>query len=237
MNNFKFLEMRVDKLGIKKMTQDELSSVLNIERSRIQALEKSPKVIPKYEELKAYCDYFQTTSDYLLGITTAKPIDENINMISRTTGLSDASINKLKNCTDLQRNIIDKLLSSNAIDKIVSSYICKNSQFFQTIEIVDNIYGRRTASDEETKNFHLFQSVELLKDALNILNDDMELFYKLNHSHTETQNVHLIKMLVNEQIEHLGTQKAIDNIKRYKKNIPKEVLDYIEEITQKESDD
>ena len=96
MNNYRFLEMRVDNLGRKKMTQDELSNIIHIDRNRIQQLETSPKVIPKEEELRAYCNYFNTTSDYLLGIRNTKPVDENIAMIAKVTGLSNDAIEMIK---------------------------------------------------------------------------------------------------------------------------------------------
>lgn len=96
MNEYRFYEMRVDSLGRKQMTQGELSEQLRISRNRIQQLEKSPKVIPTSEELKAYCDYFNTTSDYLLGIRKTKPADENLAMISKSTGLNESSIDTLK---------------------------------------------------------------------------------------------------------------------------------------------
>lgn len=96
MNNYRFLEMRVDTLGRKKMTQGELAKELNIDRNRIQQLETSPKVIPKEEELRAYCEHFNTTSDYLLGIRKTKPLDENIAMINKSTGLNEKAIETLK---------------------------------------------------------------------------------------------------------------------------------------------
>ncbi len=107
MNNYRFLEMRVDKLGRKKMTQDELAKKLNIDRNRIQQLETSPKVIPKEEELRAYCEHFNTTSDYLLGIRDTRPVDENLAMISKVTGLSDRSIQVLKKWNKLKKTPIN----------------------------------------------------------------------------------------------------------------------------------
>ena len=96
MNNYRFLEMRVDTLVSKKMTQGKLAKELNIDRNRIQQLETSPKVIPKEEELRAYCEHFNTTSDYLLGIRKTKPLDENIAMINKSTGLNEKAIETLK---------------------------------------------------------------------------------------------------------------------------------------------
>lgn len=233
MNNYKFLEMRVDELGRKKMTQEELANVLHIERNRIQSLETSPKVIPKDEELKAYCKYFNTTSDYLLGINPAKPKDENIIMISSATGLSDKSINKLKEYTHLQRNIVDVLISSQAIDKIIEAYRYRNSEFFQTIEIIDNICGKRTADKEESKSFHLFHSVELLKEALEILSNNYELFMELNHNHTDEASERMWKIAVDMEIESKGIKSTIEHLNRDKKVVPNFVFDYINKLQQK----
>ena len=102
-NDFRFLEFRVDKYGVKRMTQEELAKKLNLTRSRIVALEQKPDVIPTKEDLQAYCTYFDTTADYLLGIRDIKAVDENIAMISKVTGLSEQaieSLKKIKECAD-----------------------------------------------------------------------------------------------------------------------------------------
>lgn len=102
--------MRVDKYGKKMMTQDQLAEKLGIERNRIQQLETSHKAIPKDYELKAYCDFFNTTSDYLLNLRDTKPVDENIAMISKVTGLTGTSIETMKKMSNQQKLIINKLI-------------------------------------------------------------------------------------------------------------------------------
>lgn len=129
MNDYRFLEMRVDSLGRKKMTQGELAKELNIDRNRIQQLETSPKVIPKEEELRAYCEYFNTTSDYLLGIRNTKPLDENIAMISKTTGLSENAIEALK--------IIKRSNYINTLNFIMRDYALLGA-FLSNIELYLN---------------------------------------------------------------------------------------------------
>lgn len=222
MNNFKFLSMRVNKLGIKKMTQDELSKLLNIERNRIQALEQSPKVIPKYEELKAYCDYFHTTSDYLLGINEAKPQDENINMISRATGLSDDSIIKLKQYNSLQRKITDKLISSGGIDCIINAYVFRNSYPFHKVEIIDEFIGNYPLNKDEVIGYHNYQSEQYLLQALELLNVDKELFNALNSEHS----YNMWKTVIDFEIDHIGIDATLKSING-EDNIPKEILQYI----------
>lgn len=110
MNNYRFLEMRVDKHEKKLMTQEQLAEKLGIDRNRIQQLETSHKAIPKDYELKAYCDFFNTTSDYLLNLRDTKPVDENIAMISKVTGLTGTSIEIMKEMSNQQKLIINKLI-------------------------------------------------------------------------------------------------------------------------------
>ena len=119
MNNYRFLQMRVDKLGRKLMTQDELAKILDIDRNRIQQLETSPKVIPKENELRAYCKYFNTTSDYLLNIRDTKAVNENIAMISRATRLNDDSILSVKKLSDMQIAILNELLASDLMSTLL----------------------------------------------------------------------------------------------------------------------
>jgi transcriptional regulator with XRE-family HTH domain len=121
-NDFRFLEFRVDKYGVKRMTQEELAKELKLTRSRIVALEQKPDVIPTREDLQAYCTYFDTTSDYLLGIRDTKTVDENIAMVSRVTGLNEQaieSLRKIKECAEQDATIKDDL---NMLNFIMSDF-------------------------------------------------------------------------------------------------------------------
>lgn len=128
-NDFRFLEFRVDKYGVKRMTQEELAKKLNLTRSRIVALEQKPDVIPTREDLQAYCSFFDTTADYLLGIRDTKTVDENIAMISKVTGLSEQSIDTLK-----------KLNSSEKEDLEILNFIMSNYKKFDDFLYVIRMY-------------------------------------------------------------------------------------------------
>lgn len=237
MNSYRFLEMRVDGKR-KKMTQDELSQIIGIDRNRIQQLETSPKAIPKHEELKAYCDYFNTTSDYLLGLCNTKPKDEDIAMISKSTGLSDISIDRLKGYTKLQKDIVDKLLSTKAMDKIIDAYIYRNLQYLQKVEITDSICGKIPLSDKENSDYHLFQSVEYLKEAINIISNDKDLFLELTEKHGELAKERIFKFAVDMEITNIGIDATIKHLKENEKHVPDYIFDYIRELQKKqESDD
>lgn len=94
------------------ITQSELASIFSKEgnplsQSVISKLESNTKKPPStsIDVLKAYTQHFHVTSDYLLGLSENKYADENYQMITRTIGLSDESINTLK-----------KIHSGNATD-------------------------------------------------------------------------------------------------------------------------
>lgn len=123
MNDYRFLKMRVDSLGRKKMTQGELAKTLGIDRNRIQQLETSPKVIPKEDELRAYCEYFNTTSDYLLNIRDTRAVNENLAMISKATRLNDDSIYAIKKLSDMQIAILNELLADNLMSTLLDAIL------------------------------------------------------------------------------------------------------------------
>lgn len=130
MNDYRFLEMRVSNTGTKLYTQDELAKKLNLTRNRIQQLEQSPSVIPNSDELRKYCMFFNTTSDYLLGLSDIKVIDENIIMINKTTGLKHDAINTLKSLKDEYSHAIDVLNFLLSKENYFISVFCYLSFYF-----------------------------------------------------------------------------------------------------------
>mgnify|MGYP001037238455 FL=1 len=156
MNNYRFLQMRVDKLGRKLMTQDELAKILDIDRNRIQQLETSPKVIPKENELRAYCKYFNTTSDYLLNIRDTKAVNENIAMISRATRLNDDSILSVKKLSDMQIAILNELLASDLMSTLLNTIL----------RYVPFDYARKASKDKEEWGYDEWRIIKAIEQIL-----------------------------------------------------------------------
>lgn len=67
----------------------------DIIRQEIGKVENKDK-FPQLFLIDGYSKYFHVTSDYLLGLRDTKPVDENIAMISKVTGLSNDAIETLK---------------------------------------------------------------------------------------------------------------------------------------------
>lgn len=102
------------------------SMISKIENSKKNPPTKSPTI------LKAYADYFNVTTDYLLGIRDTKQADENIAMISKVTGLNEDAINtliKLKSGKYHNQYKFDYAL--HTLNLILATY--ENSNLFELI--------------------------------------------------------------------------------------------------------
>ena len=102
-NIYKQLREATESDERRALSQIELAAIFQkegnpISQSQISKLENSKKDPPTESTavIKAYATHFNVTSDYLLGLRKTKSIDENLAMISRTTGLDETSINTLK---------------------------------------------------------------------------------------------------------------------------------------------
>lgn len=242
-NIYKQLRESTETDNFPALTQQQLSNIFKdegnpISQSAISKLETSKKEPPttSFEVIKAYSEHFKVTSDYLLGLRNTKQIDENISMINKVTGFSDISINKLKKYSTLQRDIIDKLLSTEAIDKIIDAYVYLNLQFFHKIKIIDTIHGEYQASDKECSNFHFFQSFEMLKEALEIISNSGELQSELTDSHVKERTKEFWKVVVDTQSKHIGIEKTISNLSKAN-NVPKYAIDYAKELLKNQNNE
>lgn len=102
-NKYKLLRESTETNDKKALTQEELTQVFESEgnplkQSTISKLEtcKKEPASTSVDVLKAYTHHFHVTSDYLLGLAENKYADENYQMITRITGLTDESIDCLK---------------------------------------------------------------------------------------------------------------------------------------------
>lgn len=197
-------------------------------RQEISKVEKEGKV-PQLFLIAGYSKYFSVTSDYLLGLRNTKTIDENTAMIGKVTGLSDIAISKLKNASIFEQTLVNKLISTTAINKIEMAYTVLNSRFFRKMEIYDDAIGNIPLSDEECKNYHQYQAVEFLKSALDILNNDEELFGIINNNHSESVKQRFWRIAIDMEIDSIGIDKTLEHITDDSKIIPKEIIEYVKQ--------
>lgn len=93
-----------------------------IDRNKINRIENGAQK-PDADTLIAYSKVFDISVDYLLGISPTATIDEDIRMIGKTTGLSDISINMLKQYKDLYCDILNYLLENNSLHDLIKTIL------------------------------------------------------------------------------------------------------------------
>lgn len=79
----------------KQLPLNYLADMLGIDRKKMGRLEKGDFKQIEPETLTAYAKYFNVSVDYLLGISNEKTKNEDIKMICRSTGFSEATVNAL----------------------------------------------------------------------------------------------------------------------------------------------
>lgn len=90
-----------------------------LDRQTIGRIEKETQS-PSAEILKAYCKYFNVTSDYLLGLNPSRKKDISYSSIGEFLGLSDKSIDTIKDLKDdedlhVMHNFLNKLLENDRV--------------------------------------------------------------------------------------------------------------------------
>lgn len=75
------------------LSQEDLAKKLNMTQQRISAYEKGKRE-PDLETLKLFADFFKVTTDFLLGKTDIRNIEQDFNFAyhKETEGLSDDEI-------------------------------------------------------------------------------------------------------------------------------------------------
>ena len=105
------VKQRLKELRAKrKITQVQLSEAIGVERSSIGKYEGNQNVIPSVEVLKAIADYFDVTTDYLLGRTCSyeQIPPDTLSVSEAESGYGFSAFNR-KEFEGLTQQEIDKL--------------------------------------------------------------------------------------------------------------------------------
>lgn len=117
----------------KRVTQKEVADGVGIIRQSV-GLYSTGQRTPDIEVLKKFCDYFDVSADYFLGISDVRSYDMEIKEISAITGLSDKAIATL---VDIKENqIVQHRFSTKSIDEEVSGKI-ENHAIPESLEFSD----------------------------------------------------------------------------------------------------
>lgn len=94
----------------KNITQSTLADVLGVSRQAVSTYTKGD-ISPDFEKLKKICEFFDVSTDYMLGISNAESIIAEERFCSEFTGLNTNSI-RLLNSISEQKTEKEKILQS-----------------------------------------------------------------------------------------------------------------------------
>ncbi|MEE1137550.1 MAG: helix-turn-helix transcriptional regulator [Acutalibacteraceae bacterium] len=116
---------RINKLLAEKdVMQKELADHLGIQHNTISYYLKGERV-PDHEKLVAIAEYFNVSTDYLLGRTETKTVEEDIQMICDYTGLNEDAVKCLHECcyTENTKTILSYLIAPKSKSRFLNDLI------------------------------------------------------------------------------------------------------------------
>lgn len=129
---------RLRKLMEKNNTkQSDLAKFLDISRQAV-AQYKDGKAQPNIEMIVNIAEYFNVSSDYLLGITNVHTNDKDLKFVCEYTGLNEDAIEGIQNITEDEDKayLLDLFLSSKSLYGIIFNLLLLDEYSFQ----VDSFY-------------------------------------------------------------------------------------------------
>lgn len=203
-------------LSNEKYIKDYKKDIIRQEIGKVENKGKFPQLFL----IKGYCEYFNVTSDYLLGIRNSKPVDEDIAMISKSTGLSGESVQLLKLMNDKKNT----LYAENKKNLLMLDFILRS--FY-------NEPNRPKIKEYNTIFRRMWEYITLNPNDIGFYNFDsngnsfvQKKVYIVNEEHIRNQD---IGIAVNMELGEL-----------YKYKLEREILDYINllrDIIKKETKD
>lgn len=153
-----------------KITQIELAKKLGITRQSISQY-MDGTMLPNAEKLYLIADFFDVSSDYLLGRTNVRTLSTDIVTACKITGLSEEFVEYLKHSDFRRYETINIMFKNNFIQNIV--------QFIQdeiSVLIMKQFRSKGVSGITiERNNGEIIREIELeSKDIENYFNDKMQ---------------------------------------------------------------
>lgn len=166
--------------------------------------------------LKAYCKHFGVTSDFLLGIRDVKTTNEDIAMICEYTELSDESIEEIKNMSDFEKLIFDKMISHYGL----INTLIRNIKRFLSISLYKNHI--RLEIDDKVKKYD--KGIAILTNTLNnsdinkmiysVIDDNLnDIYYSLEKDKDISKIVEIYTL--DNTIRNLRSAEDLPNFQTY----------------------
>lgn len=146
----------------KKENQEDLAKILNVQRQIISYYETGART-PNIEDLAILAKHFDTSVDYLIGLSKSKSRNPKINAVCDYTGLSELSIKKISEwkeqkfsyyygynsfyTTYQKLQFFDNFISSEYFDDIFSFAVKYTSELSQVEDDIHEILNSKIDLD------------------------------------------------------------------------------------------
>lgn len=179
------------------LTQEELAEKLHVKRQIISYYESDSERTPNIDILATMAQLFNTTTDYLLGLTDVQSSDTKIKAICEYTGLSEEAIKQLHNMSGV--------FLSCEIDYL-SDFI-KQDDIFELLMSIGNYDTVLLACEKKAE-----ANIEAYK-ANTKTNFDAELFK--DYMYDQRYNVDYLRFLIVEHFKKMLDNLLYDSINSY----------------------
>ena len=116
MNKCEFSKRFAYLLSYTKTPQTKLAEILGTTRQCISEY-VTGGTLPNAEKIRKIADYFNTSSDYLIGRTESLSFSTNMISMCNYTGLSEDSLNRLH---DMKNNAVKKQIINDMIEYLTN---------------------------------------------------------------------------------------------------------------------
>ena len=208
--------------GLRKernISQRRVSQDTNISLTTITKYETSVRN-PSYEDLTALAKYYDTTTDYLLGLSDIKATDTNLKAVCKYTGLSEEAVQYIientvqnsinANVNEILSNVLNIILTERAFWKIVFQYAGMPGAFSQN-ETAANYTA--LINDSKDNHFSMYQREQKREKILKADQEIDVVRYAVIKSIEQISNIFDYRVMIPEKYKHtkILNQEAPDN--------------------------
>ena len=181
--------------------QSDLAKFLDISRQAV-AQYKDGKAQPNIEMIVNIAEYFNVSSDYLLGITNVHTNDKDLKFVCEYTGLNEDAIENIKDITkteedayflnlflylqDLKRIIKNISLLSEYNSTLDSLYKEYEKQLSCELNISSKTFNDLLEKNNASTRMFLSDYIKIIIDETNPNDNNRELFYNTENARAYT---------------------------------------------------
>ena len=155
-------------------TQEELTAVLNVKTRQSITGYTDGSTLPTIDKLIALADFFNVSTDYLLGRTPEKTQSAELRAVCEYTGLSEQAIDIIKNSSLNRQALLSEIISAPHFERFLY-YFLAAAEFTERVKkdpsacLISLDYDQDMSLHSQTilARYHAFECSQVALDLLN----------------------------------------------------------------------